>query len=110
MLIDLPFPYSRIGLKIRTRESGDSGTPLQTEAAIRPRERLSLINAAIERDLTRRKERDHGYEDILEVSLIDPFCGHSDELCSRTRTNVRQPPTPGDIGKPSLLWRDHLLR
>ncbi|KAH0835627.1 enhancer of polycomb-like-domain-containing protein [Lanmaoa asiatica] len=55
------------GLKIRTRESGDPGTPsLQTEAAIRPRERLSLINAAIERDITRRKERDHGYEDILE--------------------------------------------
>ncbi|KAG8215759.1 enhancer of polycomb-like-domain-containing protein [Butyriboletus roseoflavus] len=55
------------GLKIRTRESGDSGTPsLQTEAAIRPRERLTLINAAIERDLTRRKERDHGYEDIIE--------------------------------------------
>ena len=61
-------------MKIRTRESGDSSTPsLQTEAAIRPRERLNLINAAIERDLTRRKERDHGYEDILEVSLFDLF-------------------------------------
>ncbi|KAG9312626.1 enhancer of polycomb-like-domain-containing protein [Chiua virens] len=55
------------GLKIRTREFGDPGTPsLQTEVAIRPRERLSLISAAIDRDLTRRKERDHGYEDTLE--------------------------------------------
>ncbi|KAF8127863.1 enhancer of polycomb-like-domain-containing protein [Boletus edulis] len=61
------------GLRIRTRESGDSGTPsLQTEAVIRPRERLGLINAAIERDLTRRKERDHGYEDILENSYQRP--------------------------------------
>ncbi|KAI9463887.1 enhancer of polycomb-like-domain-containing protein [Boletus coccyginus] len=65
---------SRItGLKFRNRENGDSGTPsLQTEAAIRPRERLNLINAAIERDLTRRKERDHGYEDILENSYQRP--------------------------------------
>ena len=37
------------------------------EAVIRPKERLSLINAAMERDLARRKERDHGYEDVVEV-------------------------------------------
>ena len=37
------------------------------------RERLSLINATIECDLTRHKERDHGHEDILEVGSIDPF-------------------------------------
>lgn len=60
-------------VKIRTRESGDSGTPLQSEAAIRPRERLALVNAAIERDLARRKERDHGYEDVLEVRLIKRY-------------------------------------
>ncbi|KAF9221104.1 hypothetical protein BS17DRAFT_797325 [Gyrodon lividus] len=55
------------GLKFRARDSGDPGSPsTQAEAAIRPRERLSLINAVIERDLTRRKERDHGYEDVVE--------------------------------------------
>ncbi|KIJ13620.1 hypothetical protein PAXINDRAFT_116937 [Paxillus involutus ATCC 200175] len=55
------------GLKLRAREGGDPGPPsTQSEVAIRPRERLSLINAAIERDLTRRKERDHGYEDVVE--------------------------------------------
>ena len=32
------------------------------EAVIRPKERLSLINVAMERDLARRKERDHSYE------------------------------------------------
>ena len=37
------------------------------------RERLSLINTAIERDLIRHNERDHGHKDILEVGLIDPF-------------------------------------
>ncbi|KAF9242838.1 enhancer of polycomb-like-domain-containing protein [Melanogaster broomeanus] len=59
---------SRItGLKLRARENGDPGSPsAQAEAAIRPRERLNLINAAIERDLAQRKERDHGYEDIVE--------------------------------------------
>ena len=68
---DLSLSYSRItGLKIRTKDNGDLGTPsLQTESTIRPRERLSLINTAIERDLSGRKERDHGYEDILEVSV-----------------------------------------
>lgn len=59
---------SRItGLKIRTRESGDPGSPaVAAEASIRPKERLSLINAAIERDLASQKERDHGYEDVVE--------------------------------------------
>lgn len=37
------------------------------EAVIRPKERLNLINAAMEHDLARRKERDHGYEDVVEV-------------------------------------------
>jgi len=40
------------------------------EVVIRPKERLSLINAAMERDLARRKERDHGYEDVVEVCFI----------------------------------------
>lgn len=59
---------SRItGLKIRTRESGDPGSPaVAAEASIRPKERLSLINAAMERDLASQKERDHGYEDVVE--------------------------------------------
>ena len=51
------------------------------DAVIRPKERLSLINAAMERDLARRKERDHGYEDVVEVcftcnntsSGVNPF-------------------------------------
>ena len=32
------------------------------EAIIRQKERLSLINVAMEHDLACRKERDHGYE------------------------------------------------
>ncbi|KAJ8579381.1 hypothetical protein M405DRAFT_848265, partial [Rhizopogon salebrosus TDB-379] len=55
------------GLKIRTRDGGDPGSPaIAVEASIRPRERLSLINAAMERDLASQKERDHGYEDVVE--------------------------------------------
>lgn len=60
-------PNRITGLKIRTRESGDPGSPaVAVEASIRPKERLSLINAAMERDLASQKERDHGYEDVVE--------------------------------------------
>ncbi|KAG1787969.1 uncharacterized protein HD556DRAFT_1312394 [Suillus plorans] len=37
---------------------------LAVEASIQPEERLSLINAAMERDLASQKERDHGYEEV----------------------------------------------
>ncbi|KAH7904491.1 hypothetical protein BJ138DRAFT_1237334 [Hygrophoropsis aurantiaca] len=58
----------RIGLKLRTGGSGDPGSPaMPVEAAIRPRDRLAMISSAVERDLARKKERDHGYEDVTEV-------------------------------------------
>jgi hypothetical protein len=58
------------GLKLRARDSGDPGSPaVAVEASIRPKERLNLIHATMERDLASQKERDHGYEDVVEVGL-----------------------------------------
>ncbi|KAG1724840.1 hypothetical protein EDD22DRAFT_1019763 [Suillus occidentalis] len=55
------------GLKLRARDSGDPGSPaVAVEASIRPKERLNLIHATMERDLASQKEGDHGYEDVLE--------------------------------------------
>jgi enhancer of polycomb-like protein len=88
---------SRItGLKIRTRESGDPGSPaVAAEASIRPKERLSLINAAIERDLASQKERDHGYEDVVENPYQRPTFSfprrHWKAIFSSSRSSTPSP-------------------
>lgn len=49
----------------------EPGTPLRVvEVAIRPSERTSLINEAVESALNRQKERDHHWEDQVDVSAI----------------------------------------
>ncbi|KAG1758564.1 enhancer of polycomb-like-domain-containing protein [Suillus occidentalis] len=61
------------GLKLRARDSGDPGSPaVAVEASIRPKERLNLIHATMERDLASQKERDHGYEDVVENAYQRP--------------------------------------
>jgi enhancer of polycomb-like protein len=88
---------SRItGLKIRTRESGDPGSPaVAAEVSIRPKERLSLINAAIERDLASQKERDHGYEDVVENPYQRPTFSfprrHWKAIFSSSRSSTPSP-------------------
>jgi enhancer of polycomb-like protein len=88
---------SRItGLKIRTRESGDPGSPaVAAEASIRPKERLNLINAAIERDLASQKERDHGYEDVVENPYQRPTFSfprrHWKAIFSSSRSSTPSP-------------------
>ena len=81
--IFMPFPMqllSRLGITLRTscgtRRGEESNYLINSQ--ILPdhhnwREWLSLINATIECDLTWRKERDYGHEDILKVDSINPF-------------------------------------
>ncbi|KAF8833651.1 hypothetical protein BDN67DRAFT_1017312 [Paxillus ammoniavirescens] len=78
---------------------------IQAKVAIQPRERLSPINMAIERDLAQRKERDHDYDDVVENpyqrptlpgpypchywKLIPPHCKYQlrqHQILKRTRT------------------------
>ncbi|KAG6329589.1 hypothetical protein ID866_9500, partial [Astraeus odoratus] len=85
-------PAGRItGLKIRARDDVTSPV-IAAEAVIRPKERLSLINAAMDRDLARRKERDHGYEDIVENPYQRPTLPyprrHWRAMPSSSRTSV----------------------
>lgn len=61
------------GFKLRARDSGDPGSPaVAVEASIRPKERFNLFKAAVERDLASQKERDHGYEDVVENAYQRP--------------------------------------
>jgi hypothetical protein len=55
-------------LKIRTYPN--SGSPSAcAEIAIRPKERSAKIQTEIERELLRQKDRDHHWEDLVDVSL-----------------------------------------
>lgn len=60
---DILILSSRIKLR-----PGRETTPSLMEAAIRPRERLQLVNSAIEREITRQTERDHHWDDRIEVN------------------------------------------
>ncbi|KDQ53289.1 hypothetical protein JAAARDRAFT_137127 [Jaapia argillacea MUCL 33604] len=54
-------------IKIRTRESGDLGSPSpHAEVMMKPRERFANINRQIELHLSEKKERDHHWEDMVE--------------------------------------------
>lgn len=56
--------------KIKTRLSGDaSASPAPTEVQMRPREKLLLIQNTIEEYLKRAKERDHHWDDTLDVRV-----------------------------------------
>lgn len=100
-------PAGRItGLKIRARDN-DAGSPVvAAEAVIRPKERLALINAAVERDLAKRKERDHGYEDVVESAYQRPSLPYSRRhwkamsLSSRATPSLSRVDDVGDDAKP----------
>ena len=58
-------------LKLKSRPSGDaSASPVPAEPQIRPRERLGLIQNAIEEQLKHVKERDHHWDDQLDVRIV----------------------------------------
>ena len=58
------------GLRIKTH-GGDLGSPSHTEVAIRPKERSAIILSQIEREMLRQKDRDHQWDDHIDVSY--PF-------------------------------------
>ena len=61
--------FSRLpGLKLRTRDSDLNSPSLET--SIRPKERRAMIQTQIERELLLQKERDHQWEDQIDVSRL----------------------------------------
>lgn len=62
------------GLKIRT--NGDASPQTPAEVAIAPRQRTATIQSQIEREMSRLKDRDHHWEDQIDVSReLKPHCG-----------------------------------
>jgi hypothetical protein len=57
------------GLRIKTH-GGELGSPSHVEAAIRPKERTAMILSQIEREILRQKDRDHQWDDQIDVSRL----------------------------------------
>jgi enhancer of polycomb-like protein len=71
-------PCRRIGgVKLKQRDNnGDLMSPVSHhDAIVRPRERAAAILAQVDREMARIKERDHHWEDGMEVS-----CPHTTSL------------------------------
>src|SRR6266852_3693810 len=66
-------PCRRIGgVKLKSRDNnGNLMTPIsQHDAVVRPKERAAAILAQVDREMARIKERDHNWEDGMEVSCL----------------------------------------
>ncbi|KAI0057206.1 hypothetical protein BV25DRAFT_1812676 [Artomyces pyxidatus] len=51
----------------RARENGDTGSPItHGEASMRPKERIASIQASMDKEMLRMKERDHYWEDACD--------------------------------------------
>ena len=64
--------FSRIwNVKLKSHNPGDLASPeLHHDAVVRPKERAVPILAQVDREMARIKERDHHWEDGIEVSLL----------------------------------------
>ena len=64
-------PFSRMGVKLRPRDNGDLVSPVpHHDSVVRPKERAAAILAQVDREMVRIKERDHHWEDGIEVSRL----------------------------------------
>lgn len=65
-------PCRRIGgVKLKTRDNGDLMSPVSHhDTVVRPKERAAAILAQVDREMARIKERDHHWEDGMEVSCL----------------------------------------
>jgi enhancer of polycomb-like protein len=64
-------PCRRIGVKLKSRDNGDLMSPISHhDTVVRPKERAAAILAQVDREMARIKERDHHWEDGMEVSCL----------------------------------------
>ncbi|KAG5352167.1 hypothetical protein C0989_003367 [Termitomyces sp. Mn162] len=113
-LVDLKRKYSSLGdrgdeellidkEKLKKTETGrptkvkpEPGTPLRVvEVAIRPSERTSLINEAVETTLNRQKERDHHWEDQADNPYQIPLVPMTNRLFKYIPVNFQPSETDG---------------
>ena len=99
---------SRIGgVKLKTRDNnGDLMSPVSHEAIVRPKERAAAILAQVDREMARIRERDHHWEDGMEVScflIAFPISTHhrveciSTSVCFSSSTTFQVVPPARDI-------------
>jgi len=64
--------FSRIGgVKLKSHNPGDlMSLGLHHDTIVRPKERAAAILAQVDREMARIKERDHHWEDGIEVSHL----------------------------------------
>lgn len=87
------------GLRIRTH-GGDLASPsAHTEIAIRPKDRTATIQSSIERELLRQKDRDHHWEDQIDVGLPRP------EVHLYLLTRLQNVYQPSPVPYPSRLFK-----
>ncbi|GBE89019.1 Enhancer of polycomb-like protein [Sparassis crispa] len=98
--IDTP----RLPFKLRTRDNGDSASPVVAEPAIKPKERQAAIRSQIEQGLAKIKEKDRQWEDLVDnpyqpapVSLASRMY----KIISATRALSLSTPTTDSSERPS---------
>lgn len=75
------------GVKLKSRDNGDLMSPISHhDAVVRPKERAAAILAQVDREMVRIKERDHHWEDGMEVSCLPS--SHPPLHSPPTRTHI----------------------
>ena len=96
--------FSRLPLKLRTPRDNDYGSTIILEPMMKPKDRQAMIQAKADEDLARRKQEDHGWEDLVDVSfqcfrsevqwLTYDRRTHTNRLLSRTHRVCSKPYRP----------------
>lgn len=78
------------GVKLKPRDNnGDLMSPISHhDAVVRPKERAAAILAQVDREMARIKERDHHWEDGMEVSCLRTATLYSTQPPTRTHINL----------------------
>ncbi|KAF7800350.1 hypothetical protein EIP86_011600 [Pleurotus ostreatoroseus] len=63
--IKTDFSSGRLPLKLRTPRETEFGSPI-IEPMMKPKDRYAQIQAAIDQELAKRKQEDHGWEDLID--------------------------------------------
>ncbi|KAF7798750.1 hypothetical protein EIP86_009975 [Pleurotus ostreatoroseus] len=67
------FSSGRLPLKLRTPRETEFGSPI-IEPMMKPKDRYAQIQAAIDQELAKRKQEDHGWEDLIDVRTSMSTC------------------------------------
>lgn len=64
------FIYSHTSVKLRTPRDNEYGSPINQEPMMRPQDRQAMYQSLVDQELAKRKQEDHGWEDVVEVIYL----------------------------------------